>query len=263
VDEEGTVFKVTPSGMLTTLYTFCPQLDCSQGARPLAGLVEATDGNLYGTAPIGGSTECTQGCGALFQITPAGIYTAMHLFCSEAECADGANPFAGLIQGNLYGTTAGGGAHGGGTIFKITLAGKVTTLYNFCAQANCADGSSPQAALAQGTDGKFYGTTQSGGSGKGTDCSSGCGTVFSLSIGLGPFVETVPGFSNVRATVMILGNNLTGTTNVSFNGSPAAFTVVSGTEIRATVPLGATTGPVKVITPGGTLRSNAAFRVEP
>ena len=82
---------------------------------------------------------------------------------------DGATPDAGLIQGsdgNFYGTTAGIGMGFGssnGTVFKITPAGALTTLYSFCGQPNCADGAHPQASLIQGSDGNFYGTTQYGG----------------------------------------------------------------------------------------------------
>ena len=87
------------------------------------------------------------------------------------------------------------------------------------------------------------------------------GTVFSLALGLSRFVTTLPTSSKVRSPVIILGNNLTGATSVTFNGAPATFTVVSGTEIKTTVPTGATTGKVKVTTSSGTLTSNVNFRV--
>ena len=89
----------------------------------------------------------------------------------------------------------------------------------------------------------------------------GCGTVFSLSVGLGPFVETQPTCAKAGAAVKILGTNLTGATGVSFNGAAATFKVVSSSEITTTVPTGATTGKVKVTTPHGTLFSNKIFRV--
>jgi uncharacterized protein (TIGR03437 family) len=91
----------------------------------------------------------------------------------------------------------------------------------------------------------------------------GCGTVFSLSLGLGPFVETQPTSGKAGAAVKILGTNLTGATSVAFNGTPAVFTVVSGSLIKATVPTGTTTGQVQVVTPSGTLTSNVNFRVQP
>jgi uncharacterized protein (TIGR03437 family) len=107
----------------------------------------------------------------------------------------------------------------------------------------------------QSTNGNFYGTTSSGGS------EGGYGTIFSLSVGLGPFVKTQTTSGKAGAAVKILGTDLTGTTSVTFNGTPAAFTVVRPSEIAATVPAGATTGTVQVATPNGTLSSNVPFRV--
>jgi uncharacterized repeat protein (TIGR03803 family) len=147
-----------------------------------------------------------------------------------------------------------GGANGSGTIFKITLSGTLTTLYNFCAQSGCPDGQYPGGGLVQGTDGNLYGTTDDGGA-------NGEGTVFSLSLGLGPFVKTLPTSGAVGAAVRILGTDLTDATNVTFNGTAATFTVVSSSEITATVPAGATTGEVQVVTPSGTLLSNVSFRL--
>lgn len=116
-------------------------------------------------------------------------------------------------------------------------------------------GGYPYAGLIQATDGRFYGTTSQGGA-------YSYGTVFSLSVGLKPFVETNPTSGAAGTKVMILGNNLTGSTSVAFNGTGATFTVNStGTAITTTVPAGATTGYVKVTTPSGTLTSNVKFRV--
>jgi uncharacterized protein (TIGR03437 family) len=89
------------------------------------------------------------------------------------------------------------------------------------------------------------------------------GALFRLSVGLRPFVKTWPPFGILGAAVGILGTDLSGATSVSFNGTTAVFTVVSGCHITATVPAGASTGTVKVVTPGGTLSSNAPFRVLP
>jgi uncharacterized repeat protein (TIGR03803 family) len=170
-----------------------------------------------------------------------------------------------LIQasdGNLYGTTSKGGANttscngGCGTIFKITPTGTLTTVYNFCSQSGCTDGYYPESGLVQATNGTFYGTTFYGGK------SGSAGTVYSLSLGLAPFVKILPALGKTGTTAMILGDNLTGATQVSFNEIPTSFTVVSSTEIQATVPTGATTGTVTVVTPGGTLKSDAMFRVD-
>jgi hypothetical protein len=142
---------------------------------------------------------------------------------------------------------------GDGTVFKITASGKLTTLYDFCVQAGCADSAQPWAALVQDTNGEFYGTANGG--------ANDDGAVFRLSVGLRPFVETRPASGSVRAAVKILGTSLTSATSVTFNGTPAKFTVVSSSEIKTTVPTGATTGTVKVTRPKGTLKSNVVFRV--
>ena len=244
----GTVFKITPAGMLTVLYSF----DSTDGANPWAGLVQGTDGNFYGTTTYGGTSGsgCTGfGCGTVFKITSAGMLATLHNF----DGTDGAIPTGGLAQatnGVFYGTTSGYGANNGGTIFKITTAGTLTTLHNF----DVAHGANPLGGLAQATNGTFYGTTSQGG----TDNN---GTVFSLSVGLNPFVETLPTSGKVGAKVVILGTDLTGATSVTFNGTAATFTVVRRSEITATVPAGAATGKVDVTTPKGTLKSNAVFRV--
>jgi uncharacterized repeat protein (TIGR03803 family) len=252
----GTVFKITPAGRLTTLYSFCAQTGCPDGQYPYSGLVQATDGNFYGTTSEGGGLG---GSGTVFKITPSGTLTTLYSFCSQPNCADGGIPMAGLVQasdGNFYGTTIYGGANGyAGTVFKITPSGTLTTLYSFCSQANCSDGATPHAGLVQGTDGSFYGTTYGGGA-------SGYGTVFSLSVGLAPFVETQPTSGKTGDPVVILGTNLTGATGVTFNGTPAVFNLVSPTEITTNVPSGATTGFVQVTgTPSGTLTSNTTFRI--
>jgi uncharacterized repeat protein (TIGR03803 family) len=253
-DGEGTVFEITAGGTLTTLHSFCSQPNCADGQAPYAGLVQAANGNFYGTTSVAGANPD----GTVFEITAAGALTTLYSFCSKKNCSDGVEPFGGLLQatnGNFFGTTVQGGAHGVGTVFEITSAGKLTTLHSF----DGTDGEYPEAGLVQATNGNFYGTTYSVTGG----CPGGCGTVFSLSVGLGPFVETLPASGKVGAKVIVLGNNLTGSTSVTFNGTAATFTVVSSTEITTTVPTGATTGTVEVITPSGTLNSNVKFRVTP
>jgi len=185
---DGTVFKITPSGTLTTLYNFCSQSGCADGALP-RGVIQATDGNFYGTTAIGGTNSCVSGgtnygCGTLYKITPSGTLTTLDNFCSQSGCADGNGPGA-LVQGtdgNLYGVTGGGASAactafvGCGTIFKITTTGTLTTLHRF----DLTDGANPGAGLIQASDGNFYGTTYSGGASNG-ECASGtCGTVFKI-----------------------------------------------------------------------------------
>jgi uncharacterized repeat protein (TIGR03803 family) len=261
----GTVFKITPSGTLTTLYSFCLQSGCPDGELPLSGLVQGTNGYLYGTTAAGGANG---NLGTVFKITPSGTLTTVYSFCSQSGCADGDDPVAGLVQatdGNFYGTTDYGGAGkygSGGTVFKITPSGKLTTLYSFCSQSRCTDGEYPYAALVQATNGDFYGTTYVGGATiGGCMLGNGCGKVFSLSVSLGPFVETQTTSGKVGAAVKILGSDLIGATSVTFNGTAATFTVVSRYLITTTVPAGATTGTVQVVTPNGTLSSNLPFRV--
>jgi uncharacterized repeat protein (TIGR03803 family) len=263
----GTVFRVTPQGTLTTLHTF----QGTDGYTPYGALIQASDGNFYGTTYVGGAnpTGCNgYGCGTIFKITLRGKLTTLYSFCSESACSDGQWPSSDLVQGsdgNFYGTTQAGGAFGTacpfgdcGTVFKMTPQGVLTTLHSFAG----SDGSMPYAGLTQGTNGIFYGSTNMGAD-FGCGGGSGCGTVFSLAMGLSPFVETRPTTGKAGARVIVLGNNLTGATGVEFNGMAAVFRVVSKTQITATVPSGATTGFLSVTTPGGTLKSNKAFRVMP
>jgi uncharacterized repeat protein (TIGR03803 family) len=254
-NNDGTVFKMTPAGMVTSppLHSF----NSADGAHPAAVLIQGTDGNFYGTT-VGGGTRAV---GTVFKITPAGVLTTppWHSF---GGANSGSEPMAGLVQatdGNFYGTTYAGSTvgHNHGTIFKITPAGVLTTL--FALPRDDKDGYYPRAGLVQATDGNLYGTTSAGGASKA--CDGGCGTVFKLSVGLGPFVETEPTSGRVGTGVLILGNNLTGASSVTFNGTAATFTVVSASEIRTTVPSGATTGKVKVTIPSRTLISNVNFRV--
>jgi uncharacterized repeat protein (TIGR03803 family) len=317
---QGTIFKATPEGALTTLHSFCAtqntEGDCLDGVAPYTALVQGRNGDLYGATQTNGAN----GFGTIFRITLAGDFTTIYTFCSVSGCPDGANPKAALIagaDGNLYGITSnGGGANGAGTFFTMTPSGTLTTLYNFCpGPDNCPDGAQP-VALMLATDGNFYGLAGSGGAnGAGTifqmtpsgslttehsfdttdgyvgnnswdgpmliqdtsgtfygvtelgganypSCATCNGTFFSLSMGLGPFVKTLPVSGKAGSTVRILGNKLTGATKVTFDGVAATFTVASSTEITATVPDGATTGVVQVVTAAGTtLTSNLAFTV--
>jgi uncharacterized repeat protein (TIGR03803 family) len=242
--------------------------DGTDGASPIAAIVQGADGDFYGTTNLGGANDndlCDfgrgGGCGTVFKITATGALTTLYSFCSQSGCTDGHNPETALIQatdGNFYGTMYFGGTSGDGTVFKITRSGTLTTLYSFCSQSGCTDGEYPQAPLVQDTNGTFYGTTFGGGTHR-----PGDGTVFSLSVGLGPFVETTPTSGTVGKPVIILGTNLTGATSVTFSGTSAVFKVVSPTEIGAAVPSGATTGAVQVVTPSGTLTSNVNFQVLP
>ena len=257
----GTIFAVDHRRKLTTLYTFCAQPACVDGTLPVGALIQASNGNLYGVTSYGGSHNS----GVIYEITPGGEMTTLYSFCARNACADGASPNSGLVQGsdgNFYGTTDGGGTYGHGASFEITPTGELTPLYSFCRQSECTDGAYPFAGLMQASNGEFYGTTYGGGTDS-SDCTSGCGAIFSLSTGLSSFVSTLPTSGRVGQSVIILGNNLAGSTDVSFNGTPATFTVISPTEIMARVPRGATSGTVTVTTNDLPLTNNAPFRVTP
>jgi uncharacterized repeat protein (TIGR03803 family) len=302
----GTIFEISTAGKFKKLYTFCSRSNCNDGYYALSGPMQASNGNLYGTTASGGNNSQ----GTVYEITTAGLFKVLYNFCSQDNCADGAYPFGSLIHdstGNLYGTTEfGGNANGWGTVFEITTTNQLVILHSF----DNTDGAYPISALLQASDGNFYGTTNGGGgnnsagtmyeitsggvfsmlyslclpsscmgyypgyalaqatSGEfiGTTIAGGAnfdGIVFSYSTGLGPLVETVPVAAKVGKRVIILGNGLTGSTSVTFNGTTATFTVVSDTEITATVPTGAGTGVVEVTTPSGVLKSNPAFQVLP
>ena len=240
----GTVFRMTPAGTLTTLYSFCSQMNCTDGSSPRK-IIQANDGNFYGvTASGGNAANCfpnPAGCGTVFEITASGTFSTIYAFCSQSGCPDGMFPVgliqatdgdlygitegydcfnqpffnescgsvfkmtlggslsnfhtfdghdglepAGLIQasdGNFYGTTTYGGSSwiapglsGYGTVFEITSGGSLTILYSFCSEGRCRDGAQPTAGVMQAADGNFYGTTPDGGG-------LGKGTIFEISSG--------------------------------------------------------------------------------
>jgi len=163
----GTVFKVAKTRKETVLYEFMGGAD---GAHPYAGLLRDSAGNLYGTTIQGGAF----GLGVVFKVDTAGIQTVLHSFAGAP--ADGASPFAGLIQdaaGNLYGTTQNGGTFNFGTVFMLDTAGNETVLYSF---SGGADGGLPYYGhLIRNGAGNLFGTTFAGGS---SVCLGGCGVVF-------------------------------------------------------------------------------------
>jgi uncharacterized repeat protein (TIGR03803 family) len=166
---QGTVYKLTPAGVLTTLYSF----DSTHGAQPRAPLVQGTDGNFYGTTTYGGSDED----GVIFKITPAGKLAVLYNF----DETHGRLPISPLVQGtdgNFYGTTLGGGSTESGVVFKITPAGKLTVLHTM---NGTTDGSTPAAGLVQATDGNFYGANSQVGKAS-SGCPNGCGTSFQVTL---------------------------------------------------------------------------------
>jgi uncharacterized repeat protein (TIGR03803 family) len=165
--DSGVVFKLTPEGKETVLYSFCEQTDCTDGSRPDGAPVFDHTGNLYGTADGG-----TQGYGVVFKLTPEGNETVLYSFCEQTDCTDGREPTDGVVfdhNGNLYGTTYAGRTYddckgfGCGVVFKLTPKGKETVLYSFCAQNNCADGVGTRTRVLFDQKGNLYGTTIDGG----------------------------------------------------------------------------------------------------
>lgn len=173
----GTVFRITPGGALSVLYSFCAKSNCGDGMQPEAGLLLGPGKTVYGSTSQGGQDKCGlyNGCGSLFRFTSDG-----KLQSRSFQRTDGGIPAAPMLRGadgNLYGTTSAGGSDsscdaGCGTIFKVTPNGVLTTMHSF---TYAVDGAAPYAALLQGSDGNFYGTT-SGGGPKGF----GLGTVFKI-----------------------------------------------------------------------------------
>ena len=175
-NDEGTVFQITPQGMLTTIYQIPNSLAVGQINQ--VPLCQGSDSNFYGISDIGG----TGGHGLVFRVTSQGTFTAIYNFCTNGVglCVDGNQPLAPLIEvgGNLYGTTRQGGTDGsvGGIAFSMPLDGlpdnSLVPLYNFCS-ACLPNGNDPTAGLVLGSDNNFYGTTSEGGNGS-------AGTVFQL-----------------------------------------------------------------------------------
>lgn len=372
----GTVFKLTPAGTLTVLHSFCGVVGCGaltvDGWLPMGRLIFGSDGNLYGMTNQGGNGGNIFNSGTIFRISRSGSYTILHMFSGNGGTGDGANPTAGLIQasdGNFYGTTQVGGVNGAGTVFKMRSSGAVTVLHSFSTSdgngtypqsalveasdgnlygtcygggANSVgtifrisksgsflkiydftntsgnDGYAPKAGLIQASDGNLYGTTWSGGANFGDS-----GTLYQMTTagsvtllanfdanttGFQPldvplqgsdgnlYVTLVYGggqnaqgvqsqgaidrFTNglvapppaiasfspaqgiVGAKVTISGSSFVGATSVSFNGTHASFTVKASGFIVTKVPAGASTGPVTVTTPGGTATSKKSFTVQ-
>jgi uncharacterized repeat protein (TIGR03803 family) len=221
VNNEGTVFQMTPGGTLTTLHSFGALVSGTNadGATPVAGLITGTDGNLYGTAKNGG----LYGFGSVYQITTGGSFTTLYSF---TDGADGANPYAALVNGtdgNFYGTAEAGGAANAGTVYQLTYSGSLTVIYTFL---DDADGANPYSSLISATDGNLYGTNQVGSAGNGTvyklTYSGSLTTLFAFggSDGATPFAPVVQGADgNFYGTTVGGGVNGEGTVyEVPFGG---------------------------------------------
>ena len=295
---QGSIYKLTPSGTVTTLYSFAGG---SVGSNPSAPLIQGSDGNLYGPTLFGG----TSGAGTIFKISLAGVLTTLHTFNNT----DGNEPVGALVQGtngSFYGTTNQGGTNHEGTVFRLTANGQFTLLHSF----NVAtDGMNPQTALVQATDGNFYGTTDNyldthdtifkitpGGTfsvvhtfdgnsatlGIGlasglvqhtngllygaTNASTGPGngSIYKLNLGGKAFVRTAQSSGAVGASIGMFGQGFSSSSVVKFDGVQATGVHLQGTTyLTVSVPGGALTGSVTVTTGSAVLTSNAIFKVTP
>ncbi len=231
-NNSGSVYKLTTTGTLSTLYSFCAVLsgsNCNDGNSPAAGVIQGSDGNFYGTTPLGGANTF----GSVYKLTPAGVLTTLYSLCAQTTCTDGKFSYGSLVeaQPNVFlGTAQQGGANGKGLIFEIDNSGSspaASTLYSFCAVTNCTDGRAPYAGLLKGSDGNFYGTTQLGGA-------NSDGTTYSLDAGLG----STPSFT-LSATAVSVAPSSSGTSTVTItdvNGFSASVALT----VTSTLPTGVT-----------------------
>jgi len=167
----GSVFKITPGGGLTSLYSFANGND---GAYPWAPPIQAPDGNIYG-ATYNGTNQ-----GRAYKITPAGVFTMIAVLPSKTQA-----PFILGGDGNLYGTTPYGGTYNRGTVFQLTTKGKLKIVYSFTAE-------SPSGPVMQAADGKLYGTTPWGGT-------NGQGLIYSMTT-VGGSYKVLHNFSNIEGS---------------------------------------------------------------
>ena len=284
----GVLFRITPAGSFTVLHTFDIETEGPSGM----GLVQAPDGNFYGTTE-GAETLLT----TLFRLTRTGVFTILQtLNYSDFPSSP---PILG-VDGKLYGATSRGifvsslsgagyqelsipdsfffeqpiyqasdsnlwdaifsdGSFPNGELRVISTSGVVQQTISF----NGSNGASPNAAVVQGSDGKLFGVTYGGGTASQGETPNG--VVFALDAGLTAPLPTIVNFTPnngpIGAKVMLHGSHFIGATQVSFNGTSATFRVLNTGNIRATVPAGATTGPITVTNPGGTTQSQRSFTV--
>jgi uncharacterized repeat protein (TIGR03803 family) len=242
---QGTVFKLTPQGTFTTIYNFCSLTNCFDGNAPEAPVIQAFDGNFYGTTKFGGSNDF----GTIFRLTPEGTLTTLYNFTAET---DGASPDTTLFQGsdtNFYGIMERGGSAGDGVIFQLTSQGTFTETYSFCTstntEASCFDGNEPFAPLIE-VNGNLFGSTVSGGTNNITES----GERFEIPLDGAPAGSLIPLYS------FCPGGNCNG-------GSfpTAALVFGSDTNFYGTTSEGGTGnhGTVFQLTPAGVLTTLHSF----
>lgn len=238
----GFIYRLTPAGAYSKLLTY-PWMPTAGGVAALP-LVAASDGNLYGTFNVGG----TNNTGTVYQATLSGQLQTVADFPATGMAEP--RTLMEAADGNLYGTT------NYNQIFRYNLAtyslGAVYRMPVDGTQGKCG------CDLIEGMDGKLYGAAPYGGP------FPGLGAVFSLDIGLPKPLPAVSGLyplsGPVGQRVLLWGNYLLGATSVTFNGVPAStVSVTSAQSVYATVPPGATTGPVTITTANGSYTTTQSF----
>lgn len=273
---EGTVFKITPAGVLTLLHSFDFASPGYDGQLPEAGLTLGPDGNFYGTTLHGGMTNY----GTIFKITPAGKETVLYNFCYKT--CDGFGVTTPLVlhtDGKLYGNTNGNSL--GGSVFYslnvgfkplvdlVTWTGKVGATVEILGQgftgATKVSFNGASASFTVVSDTYLTATVPAGATTGFVNVNTPGGTLKSNRAFL--VTPTILSFSptsgKVGTTVMIAGSGFTGATKVTFGGKAGTFAANNNSQITATVPTGAKTGKIVVTTPGGTASSATSFTVTP
>jgi uncharacterized repeat protein (TIGR03803 family) len=275
---QGSVFKITPAGAFTLLYSFNYGSGIYDAQLPEAGLTLGTDGNFYGVGSAGGSKNA----GAIFKITPAGSESVPYSFCS-ITCSDGFGPTTPLVlhtNGKFYGNTN-GNSLGGSVLYSFNVGFKpLVDLVTWSAKVG-----KTVEILGQG----FTGTTAVSFNGVNAPFQNVSDTYMTATVPAGAttgavtvttFTSTMksnraflvtpqiksfsPTSGIVGTAVTINGVSLTQATKVTIGGKPASFTVNSDTKVTATVPAGAKTGvKITITTPGGVANSPLAFAVVP
>jgi uncharacterized repeat protein (TIGR03803 family) len=231
----GSLIRIDANDAVTTVASFTGPP--AQGSGPYAGVIQASDGNFYGTTYLGGANQA----GTVYRVTPTGTYTLLHSFTNAQQ--GGFFPYAGLVQGpdgNLYGTTMRGGPNDAGTLFRITLGGTLTTVLNFTGN----DGRAPQGALTLGSDGNLYGTTLLGGnSDRGTiyrlETSGRITTLFSF--------PALAAFNNTGQGINAVGSNPRGALTRAPDGTFYGLTSSGGTGGFGSIYRVTTAGVVTVL----------------
>jgi uncharacterized repeat protein (TIGR03803 family) len=227
----GTVFRFSPSGGETNLFSFAVSL--TGGATPFSGLAQGSDGNFYGTTYTGGTNiTCASGCGTVYRISPSGSYSNLYSFVGFPT--DGAQPFDAPVlgsDGNFYGTTFAGGTVNSGTVFRISPSGSFSNLYSFGSRPN--DGLEPFDGLVQGSDGNFYGTTERGGT-------NSLGTIFELIFPLSSPANQISAIDKAGTNILVTIPAITGETyQLQFSSSMTSTNWVNVPGVSVTNCIGA------------------------